>query len=202
MTDLARRGTDATRYDPRLRRIVVKFESNAKSFLSVAFQIGSGLAQTATQISPVKEPRGFQEGFAFGETNSREDAVRVRVGVADGVWRAVGSVVQKGDGTVARKGQGFLKVVRPWELRLKGKPMLPIVIVDASMPTDRENRAYRVLVFDRSGKELSLYEALSDKIGAEQFWFRGKYQNVGRVELQARAYTWTSFDKVRLNPLR
>jgi len=166
----------------------------------VSFQVGAGPIRPAITVWPFPS-RGKRAWYVVGEANNREDAARVRVGVADGPWHTVGTVVRNKSGEDVKTGQWFLKVVRPWQFAVRAGVSRAAVIAEVVYPADSSSHVYRVQAIDRTGHTMNSSGFKTNPDQSIEAWFNGNYDSIGRLELQERSLTWNTFPKVRLTPV-
>jgi len=187
------KGLGGERFDARYRRIFVRV-GPAAEMPTVAFQVGRALVAPAAGTL-LEQAHTW---VVLGDANTRESAVRVRVGIGTGVWKTIGKLNQGRTGNATRDGFGFVRSIRPWEA-VHNHSKSELTIADVMIPPATEATTYRVVAFDRNGKSMTASGTMREPNGLTHAYFAGKYANLARLELQTRPFLWTVFDHVKLN---
>jgi hypothetical protein len=176
------------------RLIVTEVRLRRPEAPSVAMQVVGGPVRPALSVAKV----GAGAWDALGVANHGSRIADVRIGVADRSWKRVGSVAPQAGGALKRSGQGFLRMVRPDDSGMGGAA----IIAEVVLPVDVNAQAFRVQAYDRSGSPMKFLQALNQPGSPvpDRYWFAGRYEAVGRVELQVRPYVWKTFKGVALEP--
>lgn len=127
----------------------------------------------------------------FGKTS-------FRVGVAIEPWNTLGAYVRQEKRFVHSEGSDF----RPLIVSESVEGSEPSVSVHVEIPKSFARHAVRVVAFDSKGEPMPGAGSITrDKDSfPSEFWFRGRYEDVARVELQHRRYEWNRYGDVSLKP--
>jgi hypothetical protein len=179
------------------RMVYVRTESSTVGMPSFAIQIPpaptSAFGSTLLDDDSAQDPKKRQIWYGFTSIDRTGKTADVRIGLAEGKWSKVEAIRYRG---APLKGSKFLHAVHI------GKPphSSKSVVVEATYPSVRAKNAYRIEAYDKKGKEFLSGGSMSrpGKTYTE-YWFDGDLRSLGRIELQSRPYTWTTFKGVPLD---
>lgn len=124
-------------------------------------------------------------------------ATDLSIGFANRNWKTLGTVEMADGKVVTSTGYHFLASVEVIVATDKSKQ----VNVYPHMPSDRANKTFRIIGFDKKGKQ---FEGWGDRIqewfGKEKAWFSSELTDISLLKFQAQTYVWTTFRGVALEP--
>jgi hypothetical protein len=181
-----------------LRLLYAQIALRGREMPSAAMQIVGGLARPVNATLRDGAAGGRESSwYVYGVANHLGSSADVRIGVADGPWKTLGSVAPKGGGSLVRTGVGFLRMARPDDRDPKR------TVADVVLPADPATQAVQVRAYDRAGKLIPFLFSQTPQGGVlpDRVWFKGAYETIGKVSLQVRPYAWKTFKDVRLAPM-
>ena len=126
-----------------------------------------------------------------------QKSVDLLMGVATGPWQTVGSYKQINGRFDHVSGSAFAPLVIA-EPANKGESLSTVSVI-VTMPDTPKERAFRIAVKGRDGKELmGAGSVRKKKDGPSEAWFEGKLSEVHSVELQTRDYEWVRIPNIQL----
>lgn len=186
--------------DPLERLIVLTMPWEFDATPVVRFKFGQAAATNASSVVLLEQ--GKKRWAAVEDLPTSQDLadIPISVGVANVRWRRAGSWNVK---TGKTQGINFSpRFVRP--MGINGQPVSrdKRAVVEATVSATVGKDDWRIVGFDRAGKEVSGAGSLKPlgKSFTIQQWMYGPQSAIARVELQTRPFVWTALGHVPVNP--
>lgn len=143
-----------------------------------------------------KNRDAYSSGFPFiPKGNPRKGDVAL--GIADGPWHVISRTTFKAGQITKRFG---IPVSATRTMTFKDAPGHSQLMVRFAFPQRMKREGFIVYAYDRQGEPLVSAAWSDGSPESREYAFVGSVEKLGRVEIKASPYRWTTFKAVSLTP--